>query len=58
MVESLPRQDSIDIACFDAYLLSDNSMGLADFDGFLTGLVAGPELVMPSEWLVEQTCMV
>ena len=26
-------------------------MGLSDLDGFLTGIVVGPELIMPSEWL-------
>ena len=26
-------------------------MGLSDLDGFLTGIVIGPELVLPSEWL-------
>ena len=37
------------------YLDSDQSpddcMGLSDLDGFLTGIVVGPELIMPSEWL-------
>lgn len=37
------------------FLLSDavpdNSMGLSDLDGFLTGILVGPELIMPSEWL-------
>jgi uncharacterized protein len=39
----------------DRYLLSDrapeNSMGLSDLDGFLTGIVVGPELILPSEGL-------
>jgi uncharacterized protein len=39
----------------DAFLLSDRapeeSMGLSDLDGFLTGIVVGPELILPSEWL-------
>ena len=26
-------------------------MGLSDLDGCLTGIVIGPELIMPSEWL-------
>src|SRR3984957_16629217 len=26
-------------------------MGLSDLDGFLTAVVIGPELIMPSEWL-------
>ena len=29
----------------------DDSMGLSDLDGFLTGVVVGPELIPPSEWL-------
>ena len=29
----------------------DNSMGLSDLDGFLTGILCFPELIMPSEWL-------
>ena len=37
------------------YLDSDTSpddcMGLSDLDGFLTGIIIGPELIMPSEWL-------
>ena len=30
-----------------------NGMGISDLDGFLTGLVVGPELIMPSKWLPE-----
>jgi len=41
----------------DLFLLSDrapeNSMGLSDLDGFLTGVVIGPKLIMPSVWLPE-----
>ena len=44
-----------DLGALDDYLMSDrapdDSMGLSDLDGFLTGLVVGPELVQPSEWL-------
>jgi uncharacterized protein len=29
----------------------DDGMGLSDLDGFLTGIVVGPELILPSEWL-------
>ena len=29
----------------------DDSMGLSDLDGFLTGIVVGPDLILPSEWL-------
>jgi hypothetical protein len=42
-------------AILDRFLLSDrappDSMGLSDLDGFLTGIVIGPELIMPSEWM-------
>ena len=45
----------VDLDALDAFLLSDrapeDSMGLSDLDGFLAGIAAGPELVMPSEWL-------
>jgi uncharacterized protein len=45
----------VDLDALDAFLLSDrapeDSMGLSDLDGFLAGIVVGPELVMPSEWL-------
>jgi uncharacterized protein len=26
-------------------------MGVSDIDGLLTGIVIGPEIVLPSEWL-------
>lgn len=46
---------SLDLEELAAYLDSDQSpddcMGLSDLDGFLTGIVVGPELIMPSEWL-------
>jgi uncharacterized protein len=39
----------------DEFLLSDgappDSMGISDLDGLLTGIVVGPELIMPSEWI-------
>lgn len=45
----------IDIEALDSYLLSDLSpdecMMLSDLDGFLAGIVVGPELILPSEWL-------
>jgi uncharacterized protein len=38
----------------DAFLSSDQTpddcMQLCDLDGFLTGIVVSPELIMPSEW--------
>jgi uncharacterized protein len=37
------------------YLDSDQSpddcMGLSDLGGFLTGIVVGPDLILPSEWI-------
>jgi Uncharacterised protein family (UPF0149) len=43
----------IDLDALDNYLLSDHapddSMGLSDLDGLLTGIVVGPELILPSE---------
>ncbi|MBI5121896.1 MAG: UPF0149 family protein [Rhodospirillales bacterium] len=44
-----------DIDELDDFLMSDEapeeSMLISDLDGFLTGIVIGPELIMPSEWL-------
>lgn len=44
------------LEALDEYLSSDASpedcMQLSDLDGFLTGVVVGPELIMPSEWLL------
>jgi uncharacterized protein len=38
----------------DEFLMSEDSpedcLQLSDLDGFLTGIVVGPELIMPSEW--------
>ena len=48
-------ESPIDLDALDNYLMSDHapddSMGLSDLDGFLTGIVVGPELILPSEWL-------
>ena len=42
-----------DLDVLDAYFTSDrapeNSTGLSDLDGFLTAVVIGPELIMPSD---------
>src|ERR1022692_2728853 len=35
----------------DSDLSPDDCMGLSDLDGFLTAIVVGSELIMPSEWL-------
>src|SRR6476619_3287525 len=51
----IPRSGPIDLDALDDYLMSDHapddSMGLSDLDGFLTGIVVGPELIPASEWL-------
>ena len=54
MEYNLPLDGVIDLdALDDEYLMSDHSpddsMGLSDLDGFLTGVVVGPELILPSE---------
>jgi len=45
----------IDLEKLSSYLMSENSpensMGVSDLDGFLTGILCSPELIMPSEWL-------
>jgi uncharacterized protein len=55
MEDPLSWSGPIDLDALDDYLMSDHapddSLGLSDLDGFLTGLVVGPELIMPSEWL-------
>ena len=54
MEHNLPLNGPIDLDGLDGYLMSDHapddSMGLSDLDGFLTGVVVGPELILPSEW--------
>jgi uncharacterized protein len=53
--ESIIQSAPIDLDALDEYLLSDhapdNCMGLSDLDGLLTGIVVGPELILPSELL-------
>jgi uncharacterized protein len=48
-----PPKDPLEI--IDRFLLSEhapeNSMGVSDIDGLFTGIVIGPEAIMPSEWL-------
>jgi uncharacterized protein len=55
MNHNLPLNATIDLDALDDYLMSDHapddSMGLSDLDGFLTGVIVGPELITPSEWL-------
>jgi uncharacterized protein len=44
-----------DMAALDNYLMSDRApedcMDLSELDGFLAGVVVGPEMILPSEWL-------
>lgn len=46
---------TVDLDALEAYLNSDESpeecMDLSELDGFLAGLVVGPEAVPPGEWL-------
>src|SRR3954470_2487197 len=55
MPDPIPQAEPVDLDALDAFLMSDHapedSMGLSDLDGFLTGIVVGPELILPSEWL-------
>jgi uncharacterized protein len=55
MEENTPLSGPIDLDALDDYLMSDHApddcMGLSDLDGFLTGIVVGPELILPSEWM-------
>ena len=55
MEEQVPLNRALDLDALDDYLKSDhapdNSMGLSDLDGFLAGIVVGPELILPSEWM-------
>ena len=55
MEYNLPLNSPINLDALDDYLMSerapDDSMGLSDLDGFLTGVIVGPESILPSEWL-------
>jgi uncharacterized protein len=53
--DAVGMEGPIDLDELDDYLMSDHapddSMGVSDLDGFLTGIVVGPELILPSDWL-------
>jgi uncharacterized protein len=55
MEEQVPLNGAHELDALNDYLMSDlapdDSMGLSDLDGFLTGIVVGPEVILPSEWL-------
>ena len=48
-------EGAVDLDALEDYLLSDDSpeecMDLSELDGFLAGLIVGPEPIPPSEWL-------
>ena len=50
-----PDDGAVDIAALDDYLMSDRSppdcMDISQLDGFLAGIVVGPDPVTPSEFL-------
>lgn len=47
--------ETVELTLLGEFLMSgrapDDGMGLSDLDGFLTGLVVGLELIMPSKGL-------
>jgi uncharacterized protein len=55
MDEQTPSSGLIDLDALNDYLMSDHApddcMGLSDLDGFLTVIVVGPELILPSKWM-------
>lgn len=55
MTDPNPGSGSIDLKALDDYLMSDRSpadcMDMSQLDGFLAGIVIGPELITPSEFL-------
>lgn len=44
--------DFID-AIFEKYATDDSIVSVSELDGFLTAIVSGPDMIMPSEWLPE-----
>jgi uncharacterized protein len=55
MMQPIPLDGPINLAALDDFLASDRAppdcMQLSEVDGFLAGIVAGPEIVPPSTWL-------
>lgn len=55
MTHPSPISGPVDLEVLNDYLLSERSppecMDLSELDGFLAGLIASPEPIMPSEWL-------
>ena len=44
--------DFID-SIFEKYAADDSIVSVSELDGFLTAIVSGPDMIMPSEWLPE-----
>jgi uncharacterized protein len=55
MLESISLDGPVDLAALDDFLASDRTppdcMQLSELDGFMAGVVVGPEMVPPSKWL-------
>jgi uncharacterized protein len=55
MQESIPLDGPVDLATLDNFLASDRTppecMQLSELDGFLTGIIVGPEMILPSVWM-------
>jgi len=55
MSQPLPDDDPVNLDALNDYLMSDRSppecMDLSELDGFLAGLIAGPEPIDAREWL-------
>jgi uncharacterized protein len=55
MLHPISLEGPADLAVLENFLASDRAppecMQLAELDGFLAGLVVGPEAIPPSEWL-------
>jgi len=53
--QQVPLSDPVDFEVLRDYLDSDRAppecMDLSQLDGFLAGIVSGPEPILPSEWL-------
>jgi uncharacterized protein len=55
MLETVALDGPVDLAVLDQFLASDDAppdcMQLSELDGFLAGIVAGPQVILPSVWL-------
>jgi uncharacterized protein len=55
MLQPISPSGPVDLAALDEYLTSDRSppdcMDISQLDGFLAGVIAGPDMILPSEFL-------